>query len=98
MSYDDQDWLYRRKQHQDDDEWSDGVPTSMRERGLPSHGTKDGQALLVTVEEAARLLGIGRTTMFGLIGTGEVKSVRLGKRRLISRKSLEQFVEGLSLA
>jgi excisionase family DNA binding protein len=98
MSYDDQEWRYGRTQHQDDDGWSNGVRISMRGRDLHSRETKDGQPLLVTVEEAARLLGIGRTTMFGLIGSGEIKSVRLGKRRLISRKSLEQFVEEISLA
>lgn len=97
MKQDDREWRYRRREHQDDDEWANGMPASMWDRNMTARETKDGLSLLVTVEEASRLLGIGRTTMYDLIGRGEVKSVRLGKRRLISRKSLEQFVELLSI-
>lgn len=82
----DRDWRFDRREHQDDDDWSNGAP-----------GLEQGnRTLLVTVEEAARLLGVGRTTMFELIGNGNVKSVRLGRRRLIARKSLESFVDELS--
>jgi excisionase family DNA binding protein len=84
----DRDWRFERREHQDDDDWSNG--RLGREQV--------NQTLLVTVEEAARLLGVGRTTMFELIGSGDVKSVRLGRRRLIARKSLESFVEGLSIS
>jgi excisionase family DNA binding protein len=96
----DRDWRFERRQHQDDDDWSNGRPNQGQ---LTYAGVANGsdqppnQSLLVTVEEAARLLGVGRTTMFELIGRGEVKSVRLGRRRLIARKSLESFVEELSL-
>ena len=83
----DRDWRFERRQHQDDDDWSNGRP----------HRDQWNQSLLVTVEEAARLLGIGRTTMFELIGSGDVKSVRLGRRRLIARKSLESFIDELSI-
>jgi excisionase family DNA binding protein len=84
----DRDWRFERREHQDDDDWLNG-------RLGREHVN---QTLLVTVEEAARLLGVGQTTMFELIGSGDVKSVRLGRRRLIARKSLESFVEGLSIS
>ena len=83
----DRDWRFERRQHQDDDDWSNGRPSR----------DQLNQSLMVTVEEAARLLGIGRTTMFELIGSGDVKSVRLGRRRLIARKSLKSFIDELSI-
>ena len=52
--------------------------------------------LLLNVEEAARLLGIGRTTLFSLIDQGRIQTVRLGRRRLVVRAGLERFVEELS--
>ena len=98
----DRDWHNERQQHQDDDDWYNGMPGRehlLAEMTTFGRTTTDGlQTLLVTVEEAARLLGIGRTTMFELIARGDVKSVRLGRRRLISRKSLESFVEELSVS
>lgn len=39
--------------------------------------------LAVSPAEACRLLGVGRTYLYELIQTGELRSVRLGKRRLI---------------
>jgi excisionase family DNA binding protein len=90
----DRDWSHARRNHQDDDEWINGSRgTSSPTRAIGSSTDALGQPLLVTVEEAARLLGIGRTTMFELIGSGEVKSIRLGRRRLIARRSLEHFVD-----
>ena len=97
----DRDWRFERRQHQDDDDWSNGRPSQgQHPYAVVANGSIQlpNQSLLVTVEEAARLLGVGRTTMFELIGRGEVKSVRLGRRRLIARKSLESFVEELSLS
>ena len=50
-------------------------------------------ALLLSVEDAARLLGVGRTTLFALIADGRIQTVRLGRRRLVVRSGLERFVE-----
>lgn len=91
--------LHFRWHHQDDDDWYNGIPGRERQfnRVTPlGKSTPDANlTLLVTIEEAARLLGVGRTTMFKFIGRGEIKSVRLGRRRFIARKSLESFVEEL---
>jgi len=48
--------------------------------------------LLVTVEEAAQLLSINRSTVYDLIGRGHLPSVKIGRRRLISRQSLVDFI------
>jgi excisionase family DNA binding protein len=51
--------------------------------------------LVLTVEEAAERLGIGRTLMYALITTGEVESVRIGRLRRIPADALENYVKGL---
>lgn len=50
---------------------------------------------LYSVEEAADVLGIGRTYMFHLLATGAVESFKIGKRRKISREALDAFVKKL---
>ena len=51
-------------------------------------------ALAYGPEEACRLLGVGRTTLFGLLKTGEIPSFQIGGRRLIRHADLAAFVEG----
>ncbi len=48
---------------------------------------------LLRVEEAAKLLGIGRTRAFELIKEGRLRSVKLGKTRLVPAKALDELVE-----
>ena len=47
---------------------------------------------LYTVIEAARLLGVGRSTMYDLVRRGEVSSLRLGRKVLITRSTLEALL------
>lgn len=54
--------------------------------------------LLLTVEEAAELLGIGRTTAFALIRTGALRSVRIGRLRRVRIADLNAYAETLSPA
>jgi len=48
-----------------------------------------GVRLVLTVEEAAERLGIGRTLMYALVTSGEVESVRIGRLRRIPADALE---------
>ncbi len=52
--------------------------------------------LLLTVEEAAHRLSVGRPKMYELIMRGEVLSVKIGASRRISTSALEEYVERLS--
>jgi excisionase family DNA binding protein len=52
-------------------------------------------AFLLTVEEAAARLSIGRTLMYELISTGAVESVTIGRLRRVRPIDLETFVAGL---
>jgi excisionase family DNA binding protein len=50
------------------------------------------EALLVSPRAAARILGIGRDYLYGLLRSGELRSLRVGRKRLIPRFELEDFV------
>ena len=47
---------------------------------------------LYSVTEAAQLVGVGRSTMYELVHRGEVPSLRLGRRVLITRPTLEALL------
>ena len=51
--------------------------------------------LLLTVEEAARRLNIGRTTMYALVSSGAVESVTIGRLRRVPSECLDNFVAAL---
>ena len=53
---------------------------------LPSDRTADEVA--VSVAEACRFTGLGRTYLYALMDKGEVAYTRVGKRRLIFRSAL----------
>lgn len=48
--------------------------------------------LAVSVRTACELVGVGNTTMWALIKAGRVKSVSVGRRRLILFSSLESLL------
>jgi len=50
--------------------------------------------LTVTVEEAARLLGISRTLAYELVARGKLPYLRLGRRIVIPARALEALVDG----
>lgn len=51
-----------------------------------------GYPMLVTVEEAAMLLRIGRTTAYELVMSGKLKSVKVGRRRLVVRDGMRDYI------
>jgi len=51
--------------------------------------------LLVTPEEAARRLSVGRTTIYELMARGELQSVNIGRCRRVPVSSLSLFVNRL---
>jgi excisionase family DNA binding protein len=63
------------------------APGRPRQVGLPK--------LLLTPEEAAHVLGIGRTKLYQLLADGQLPSVRIGGSRRVSTDALSRFVQGL---
>ena len=51
------------------------------------------ERLLLTVEEAARRLGIGRTLAWQLVRDGQLPSVRLGRLVRVPARALEDWLK-----
>lgn len=51
--------------------------------------------LLLTVNEVAERLGLGRTKVYELLGRGEIASVHIGAARRVPASALEAYVERL---
>ena len=54
--------------------------------------------LLVSPEEAAELLGVGRSTVYDLMRTLALPSVKIGRCRRIPVSALRAFVDALALS
>jgi len=53
------------------------------------------EQLLLTAEEAARALHVGRTTLFALIKNGELRAVHIGRSCRLTRAELLRYVARL---
>ena len=49
-----------------------------------------------SVVDAAGMIGIGRSTMYDLINTGQINTVSIGRRRLVTEAALVAFLARLS--
>lgn len=49
--------------------------------------------IFLSIDEAAHLLGLGRTTMHGLFNDGQLKRVKIGRRTFIHKDDLAAFIE-----
>ena len=57
-------------------------------------GSGEDGRLVLTVAEAAELLGISRALAYELVARGELPSIRLGRRVVIPRVKLAALVAG----
>lgn len=60
---------------------------ALKQRAAPA------DALAYSVDEAGERLGVGKTTFEDLVATGQIKTFKVGRRRLVSRRALESFIE-----
>jgi excisionase family DNA binding protein len=58
-------------------------------------GGSQPDELLLTVEEAARRLRLGRTLIYRLISSGELESVTVGRLRRVPAECLTEYVATL---
>jgi excisionase family DNA binding protein len=49
--------------------------------------------LAVSVNEAARILGVGRTSLYSMIRAGRIDMLKLGRRTLIKTASLRRIID-----
>ena len=50
------------------------------------------ERLTFKIEEAAKLLGIGRNTAYEAVRTGTIPALRIGKRLVVPRQALERLL------
>ena len=68
---------------------SDGRPAS------PPADSINADRLLYTPEQAAQMLGVGRTTVYNLLRRRVLPSVQVGRSRRITRRRLAEYVDSL---
>ena len=72
--------------------------TTTTEQGLGQHAHETVETMpplaprLLSVPEAARLLGIGRTTTYELISNGELETVKIGRSTRVPLEAVDAFV------
>ena len=51
--------------------------------------------LLHSIQASSQILGIGRSSLYGLIAGGEIYTVKIGRRTLIPDQEIRRYVESL---
>jgi hypothetical protein len=73
---------------------ADGEDATMHSRKTVStdESRKGTKPLAVPVKTACQLVGLGNTSMWALIKAGRVRTVSIGRRRLVIYASLESLL------
>lgn len=50
---------------------------------------------LLTVEETADRLNVGRSTTYSLVASGELESIKIGKLRRVPESAVQKFIDDL---
>lgn len=50
------------------------------------------EPICVRINDAARMIGVGRTKLYELIASGEIEAIKLGKSTRITTASLHELV------
>lgn len=53
----------------------------------------DGNSLVLSVEQAGELLGLSRGLMYESVRSGQIPSLRIGRRILIPRAALQRLLD-----
>ena len=67
--------------------------TQNAQAALPSAEEARLPRLTVRIADAVTMLGIGRSKVYELIGTGEIETIKLGSATLILVESITALVE-----
>jgi len=52
----------------------------------------DGPARLLSIPAAAERLGVSRTTLYQMIGSGSLRTLKVGRRRLVPEDEIDDVV------
>lgn len=50
------------------------------------------EPLAVSINDASKALGLGRTSIYALIGDGRLEAFKLGRRTLVKAESIRRLV------
>lgn len=53
------------------------------------------EPITVSINDAAKALGLGRTSIYVLIREGRLETVKLGRRNLVKVESIRRLLEAL---
>ena len=68
--------------------------TTISHNDSPAVGQLQDLPLVLTPVEVAQLLGIGRNSIYALLRSGSLRSIRGGKLFKIPRAALEEYLQG----
>ena len=60
----------------------------MKDKSKP----RDNQPIAVSPDDAARLAGIGRTSLYAALARGDLPSIKIGTRRLIRVDAIRDWL------
>jgi len=63
---------------------------------MAGHSHPDAPRTLLSVEDAAEALSISRTSMYGYLKAGLVRSLKLGHRRFVPDDAIAAYIKRLS--
>lgn len=52
------------------------------------------EPLAISINDAAKALGIGRSSVYALLKTGSLDAIKIGRRTLLTTASVRRLVEG----
>ena len=53
------------------------------------------ERLMLSIDEAAKSLSIGKTKLYSELAAGRISAIKLGQRTLISHQSLNDYIANL---
>ena len=62
----------------------------MAKSSIPTH-----HRVALSVKEVAELIGMNKPTLYQYVNSGQLPSLKVGRRRLIRREALEKFLKDL---
>lgn len=63
---------------------------------VPTTPSPDRDQVLLTITEAAAMLRVSRWMLYRLIQTRQLRTVKLGRRRLVPRGAIDDLIAALS--
>jgi excisionase family DNA binding protein len=51
------------------------------------------EPIVISIADTAKALGLGRTSIYAMIGDGRLEAIKLGSRRLVTTASIRRLIE-----